>query len=163
MAKRESISGRLGAGTGALFSSSDEDVMSTLPHAGLEPSQPTVAPVSQQDVLGADQETSVPEDHLGGSPLSPQDSVLAEHSAVSPASRLTSKPVKQDAGKPVKRRTSEAVVQEARPVPELVKATFYITSDLAMKLEEIRLARMRKGQRIDKSALVREALEQLAG
>jgi hypothetical protein len=49
-----------------------------------------------------------------------------------------------------------------RPVPQLIKATFYLTPDLVMKLEEVRIERLRRGQRIDKSALVREAIEQLA-
>lgn len=45
---------------------------------------------------------------------------------------------------------------------DLVQATFYLTPALVMRLEEIRFARMRQGERIDKSALVREALELLA-
>ena len=48
------------------------------------------------------------------------------------------------------------------PVPQLIKATFYLTPDLVMKLEEVRIERLRRGQRIDKSALVREAIEHLA-
>ncbi len=45
---------------------------------------------------------------------------------------------------------------------ELVKATFYLTQDHIMKLERIRLARKQKGKRIDKSALVREAIDLLS-
>jgi hypothetical protein len=44
----------------------------------------------------------------------------------------------------------------------LVKATFYLTQDHIMKLERIRLARKQKGKRIDKSALVREAIDLLS-
>ncbi|MGI0034857.1 MAG: hypothetical protein ACRD98_03185 [Nitrososphaera sp.] len=44
---------------------------------------------------------------------------------------------------------------------ELLKATFYLTQDHIMKLERIRLARKQRGIRIDKSALVREAIDLL--
>lgn len=49
-----------------------------------------------------------------------------------------------------------------KPAVELVKATFYLTPDLVMKLEEVRMKRLRDGVKMDKSALVREAIEQLA-
>jgi uncharacterized protein (UPF0548 family) len=44
---------------------------------------------------------------------------------------------------------------------ELVKATFYLTSAQVLKLEQVRLARRQRGQKVDKSALVREAIEAL--
>ncbi len=60
-------------------------------------------------------------------------------------------------------QTSEPVKQQAvKPAVELVKATFYLTPDLVLKLEEVRLTRLRGGVKVDKSALVREAIEQLA-
>ena len=60
-------------------------------------------------------------------------------------------------------QTSEAVSQQtAKPTVDLVKATFYLTPDLVMKLEEVRMKRLRDGIKMDKSALVREAIEQLA-
>jgi hypothetical protein len=64
-----------------------------------------------------------------------------------PVSQHTSIPAKQLNGK----------VEGA-----LVKATFYLTQDHIMKLERIRLARKQKGKRIDKSALVREAIDLLS-
>ncbi len=64
------------------------------------------------------------------------------------ASHQDSKPVIQQAGNPVSQ--------------QLVKATFYLTPGQIVKLEQIRLARIEKGQKIDKSALVREAIDQLA-
>ena len=67
-----------------------------------------------------------------------------------PVEQLTSKPVHRQASKPVHRQASK-----------LVKATYYIEPDQDMKLERIRLARRAAGQTIDKSALVREALELL--
>ncbi len=58
---------------------------------------------------------------------------------------------------------NESISQQASmPGPQLVKATFYLTPELVMKLEEVRLDRLRRGERIDKSALVREAIERLA-
>jgi hypothetical protein len=64
-------------------------------------------------------------------------------------------PVRQDTSVPVKQLSDK--VEE-----ELVKATFYLTQDHIMKLERIRLARKEKRERIDKSALVREAIDLLS-
>ncbi len=55
-----------------------------------------------------------------------------------------------------------ATQQAGKPAVGLVKATFYLTPDLVLKLEEVRLTRLRSGVKVDKSALVREALEHLA-
>jgi hypothetical protein len=44
---------------------------------------------------------------------------------------------------------------------ELVKATFYLKPDQVLKLEQLRLERRQRGQKIDKSALVREAIDGL--
>jgi hypothetical protein len=61
-------------------------------------------------------------------------------------SQLASKPANQQAGK---------------PEDELIKATFYLTQDHIMQLERIRLERKLKGIKVDKSALVREAIDLL--
>ncbi len=42
---------------------------------------------------------------------------------------------------------------------ELTKATFYLTQQHIMKLERIRLERKQAGRKVDKSALVREAID----
>ncbi len=52
--------------------------------------------------------------------------------------------------------------QTSKTTPQWVKATFYLTPDLVLKLEEVRMARLRRGEKVDKSALVREALDHLA-
>ena len=78
-------------------------------------------------------------------------------------------PVSQPGGHPIDQHDSSmASKQDSLPVrqgavtpTQLVKATFYLTPNLVMRLEEIRYTRMRRGERIDKSALVREALELL--
>ena len=59
------------------------------------------------------------------------------------------KPVRQHAGMPA-------------PTEELVKATFYLTPGQIMKLEQLRLTRRQQGHKVDKSALVREAIDALA-
>jgi hypothetical protein len=46
-------------------------------------------------------------------------------------------------------------------MPALIKGTYYITPEHDLKLERIRLARKRKGKKIDKSALIREAIDLL--
>ena len=64
----------------------------------------------------------------------------------SPASQQASKPASQDTSK---------------PVIQLIKATFYLSPEQIMKLEQLRLARLQQGEKIDKSALVREAIDLL--
>lgn len=73
------------------------------------------------------------------SPLATQDEP-ANLDEVLPASQQGSKPASTD---------------------ELVKATFYLTPGQVMKLEQLRLTRRQQGQKIDKSALVREAIDAL--
>ncbi len=51
---------------------------------------------------------------------------------------------------------------KSAPADELVKATFYLTSGQIMKLERLRLTRRQQGHKVDKSALVREAIDALA-
>jgi hypothetical protein len=48
------------------------------------------------------------------------------------------------------------------PASQLVKATFYLSPGHVMRLEQVRLARLQKGEKVDKSALVREAIDLLA-
>ena len=52
-------------------------------------------------------------------------------------------------------------LEDGLPPGQLVKATFYLTPEHILQLERIRLARMEKGQKADKSALVREAIDLL--
>jgi len=51
--------------------------------------------------------------------------------------------------------------KDATSTSQLVKATFYLTPELVMKLEQIRFERLQRGERVDKSALVREAIQTL--
>jgi hypothetical protein len=46
---------------------------------------------------------------------------------------------------------------------EFMKATYYITPEQDMKLERLRLARREQGVKVDKSALIREAIDSLPG
>jgi hypothetical protein len=59
---------------------------------------------------------------------------------------------------PVSQHDSMTVSQ---PDIQFVKATFYLAPDHIMILEKLRLERIQNGQKIDKSALVREAIEKL--
>ena len=47
---------------------------------------------------------------------------------------------------------------EAQANAGLVRATFYLRKEDVLLLEELRLAAIRRGEKVDKSALVREAL-----
>ncbi len=69
-------------------------------------------------------------------PVSQQDSKQVDHHTDKPVSELTGCTNK-----------------------ELTKATFYLTQQHIMKLERIRLERKQVGRKVDKSALVREAID----
>ena len=64
--------------------------------------------------------------------------------------------VQADASKPIRQQTSEGD-------SPLVKATFYLTPEHIMTLEQVRLKRKQRGEKVDKSALVREAINHLTG
>jgi hypothetical protein len=64
--------------------------------------------------------------------------------------------LQSDASKPVSQQASEDDVP-------LVKATFYLTPEHIMTLEQVRLKRKQRGEKVDKSALVREAINHLTG
>ena len=64
-------------------------------------------------------------------------------------------PTSQQDALPAKQQTSPAM-------PPMVKATFYLTPELVLKLEQLRFDRLQRGERVDKSALVREAIDRLA-
>jgi cytoplasmic iron level regulating protein YaaA (DUF328/UPF0246 family) len=60
----------------------------------------------------------------------------------------------QHTSKPVQQQASTAASQE------LVKATFYLTPDHVTALEELKLKlRKKNGERVDKSELVRRAID----
>jgi hypothetical protein len=48
--------------------------------------------------------------------------------------------------------------EPARPRADVIKATIYLSRETMIKLEEIRLARLRQGQKIGRSALIEEAI-----
>jgi len=96
--------------------------------------QQASTPVGHDTVIETDLEISVPVGQPGGHPINQYDGEVV--------SQQDDQPGHQDTGKPER----------------LVKATFYLTPALVMRLEEIRFARMRRGERTDKSALVREAI-----
>jgi hypothetical protein len=76
--------------------------------------------------------------------------------------RTTMRGMGQDAFFSGQQASDPASQQAVKAASDLVKATFYLTPDLVMKLEEVRMKRLRDGVKMDKSALVREAIEQLA-
>lgn len=85
-----------------------------------------------------------------------------------PAKQQTSEPVKQDTGAPASQQNSTTAQQhtvkparQSDSMPGLVKATFYLTDADILCLEQVRLERKRRGMKVDKSALVREAIKML--
>ncbi len=72
-----------------------------------------------------------------------------------PVTQQDSDPARQVTDMPAKQRTGIPVRQD------LMKATYYIYPDQDMKLERIRLARKMRGGKVDKSELIREAIDKL--
>ncbi len=66
---------------------------------------------------------------------------------------IKEKSLRQQAGKLGKQQAGKL---------EFIKAIFYIWPEHDLALEELRLRRLKSGQKADKSALVREAIELLA-
>ena len=73
-----------------------------------------------------------------------------------PPSATQAEPAGPDAVLPASQHVSKPALSD-----ELVKATFYLTPGQIMKLEQLRLTRRQQGQKVDKSALVREAIDAL--
>ncbi len=69
-----------------------------------------------------------------------------------PVNQQDSKQADQHTDKPVSGLTGNTN-------KELTKVTFYLTQQHIMKLECIRLERKQAGRKVDKSALVREAID----
>jgi hypothetical protein len=136
--------------------------------------------------MGADTFFETPASQSTGMPVKQEDSKTVEQQGVTPANKDTgltsnqyiSKPVNQQTGKPVEQEDSTTIEQQdvlparqnvnkpanqqtGKPEDELIKATFYLTQEHIMKLERIRLGRKQHGLKIDKSALVREAIDLL--
>jgi len=86
--------------------------------------------------------------------------IPVQQEAVQLVGQQESTPVKQVTSKTVGQDTSEQGNQNAGKV-EFMKATYYITPEQDLKLERIRLARRQRGVKVDKSALVREAIDQV--
>ena len=87
-----------------------------------------------------DQDTSIPVRQQGGKTVRQQDSI----------------PVRQQDDMTAKQQDSMPVTQR------LVKATFYVTPEHVTMLEELRLKRLKAGEKTDKSELVRQAIDLLA-
>src|SRR4051812_41996804 len=79
-------------------------------------------------------------------------------------------PSEQEASEPASQQASIASQQQSVSPPSqlasntpssLIKVTLYLTPEQNLKLETIRLERKRKGEKVDKSELVREAIDRL--
>lgn len=84
---------------------------------------------------------------------------LGKKDIFAPTPKATSNPGRKQASKTAGQLTSKPASQHTG---KLAKATFYLRPEQILKLEEIRLEAMREGKaRLDKSALVREAIDLL--
>lgn len=78
------------------------------------------------------------------------------------ASFLPPEPQEQHNNTPAQQDTSIPVDEQSQESEKAdFKVTYYITEALDLKLEQIRLARRKRGIKVDKSALVREAIRLL--
>lgn len=59
------------------------------------------------------------------------------------------------------RRKKDDTASASPPGRTLVKATFYLEEAQVLALEQLRLTRRQRGDKVDKSALVREAINGL--
>ena len=101
--------------------------------------QETGKTVPHIPVLPADQQGDLPVDQIS--------SIPASQEAIAPSSQFPDKPANQQASTPGKQ--------------DFIKATYYIRPEQDLHLEQIRLQRRLKGEKIDKSALVRKAIDKL--
>lgn len=95
---------------------------------------------------------------IGSDPLSENNQIMREFYKPSKnlKGKTSSKPVKQFTGKPASQYAGKS---EKQP---LVKATFYLNPENILALEELRLKAIKEqGEKIDKSTLVREAINLL--
>lgn len=75
------------------------------------------------------------------------DAPVAPPTAEGPAAPSAETPVRQEASTPVRQ--------------QVIKATFYLSTEHVTQLEEYRLKLMKRGERVDKSELVRRAIDML--
>ena len=108
-------------------------------------SQDTSSPDDQQNSVPSSQDAIIPVNPSTSIPVTGLPHVQPEQSTSIPESQKTSEPIKQHTGKPV----------------GLIKATYYIHPDQDLKLERIRLARRMRGEKVDKSELIREAIDRM--
>lgn len=111
----------------------------------------TSKPVQQDTTTEASRDTALP-DYQWSSVEGESDTDLEiEQQSSLPAKKITSKPVKRGRGK----------VASQPDDTGFMKASYYITVEDDLKLENIRLARRKRGIKVDKSALIREAIAKL--
>lgn len=115
------------------------------------------------------QDTSSPDDQQISVPVQPQTSVPSSQDAILPVNQSTSIPVtglshvqpEQSTSLPESQKASEPIKQHTGKPAGLIKATYYIYPDQDLKLERIRLARRMRGEKVDKSELIREAIDRM--
>ena len=126
---------------------------------GPESEQPTVSPGDQQANKAENQQTreavhqqpTLPANQQTRKSISQQASEAVHQQPILPANQQTRKSASQQA--------SETRSQQERE--SLIKVTYYITPELDLLLETIRLQRRQQGIKVDKSTLVREAIRLL--
>jgi hypothetical protein len=119
--------------------------------SGVEVEKLTSIPVNLSNAIEAHQDASLPDYQWDGVGVESDTDVEVYHQDTKTPKRLTGKAGKKSNSKPVYQPTDT----------ETIKASYYVTIEDDLKLENIRLARRKRGIKTDKSALVREAIAKL--
>lgn len=100
------------------------------------------------------QSSEIPVQKYTSTPVNEQNTGIEVQRQISiPGQQYTSEEVERNTSMPVQNTTSTSTEKQ-----KLIKASYYISEDDDWKLEQIRIKRRRQGVKIDKSALIREAI-----
>ena len=105
--------------------------------------------------MGADAFFGLPIEKSETEETTREKQVPVSQGTVVPAPQETSMPSNQFTDGPANQQASISDKQD------LIKATYYIRPEQDLRLEQIRLQKRLKGEKTDKSALVRKAIDKL--
>ncbi len=118
-------------------------------------------PVSKQDSQTASQHTSKPVKKQVVKSIDKHNSKTANQHASKPVNELTVMPVKEQASIPGSKHSDVPANQHTGKATRKSKATFYLTGEANTELTQVYIKYLQANQKIDKSALICEAIRLL--